>query len=321
MVDGTRLCARLSPLEREVGIARAALLDGQSTVAQGERTRSIIDRFVAFAEGGHGIGSLAEVSPSLVQAFIRAPKGDLAPPSVATMHWRRTALRLLFRAGREVGLVATDPTLDVRLPPRSSVSTRPLTEDEVQLCRAAAQWALGATRRATAWALAEATCGSSELPHITAADVDVQAGTVWISGGKRTAPRTGVLSDWGSAQVRRRIVEMSSTGEPLVYAGSSRAGGGQASCAAAIVDVLVRAGLHDEPDVRPARWRPGLAARSSTALGASRTPLLRSGCRASTRRPGSSVGTGAPDVTSAATVEPSGGGIGVRAPRGARGLR
>lgn len=278
-MDGTRLCPRLSPLEREVSIARAALLDGQVTVAQGERTRSIIDRFVAFAEGGHGIGSLAEVSPALVSAFIWAPKVDLSAPTVATMHWRRTALRLLFRAAREVGLASMDPTLDVRLPPRSSISTRPLTEDEVQLCRATAQWALGATRRATVWALAEATCGSSELPHIAAGDVDLASGTVWISGGKRTRPRTGALSVWGSAQVRRRMAEMPSTGEPLVYAGSSRAGGGQASCAAAIVDVLVRAGLHAEPDVRPgsvAAWagrraldRTGRIEDAAVALGVS----------------------------------------------------
>lgn len=279
MVNRTRPCAAASPLAHDVECARALLASEPWSVAQGERTRSIIDRFVAFAGDGHGIGSLAEVSPALVSAFIWAPKVDLSAPTVATMHWRRTALRLLFRAARESGLASTDPTLDVRLPPRSSISTRPLTEDEVQLCRATAQWALSATRRATAWALAEATCGSSELPHITAADVDVQAGTVWISGGKRTAPRTGVLSDWGTAQIRRRLSEVPDRGEPLVYAGANRTGGGQASCAAAIVDVLVRAGLHGEPDVRPgsvAAWagrraldRTGRIEDAARALGVS----------------------------------------------------
>jgi integrase/recombinase XerC len=167
------------------------------------------------------------------------------------MHWRRTALRLLFRAGRRAGLADGDPTLDIKLPPRSSLSTRPLTNDEVGLCRSVAQWSLNGSRRAAVWALAEATCRSSELPHITADDIDLDSGRVWIAGGKATDRREGLLTGWGLAQVRARIEELVEPTRPLVYAGRSPAGPGQVSGAAALVDVLTRAGLHHEPDVRP----------------------------------------------------------------------
>jgi integrase/recombinase XerC len=218
---------------------------------QWDRTSNILGRFVLFASTGYGITGLAEVTPDIARAFVRATSGSGHAPSVSTMHWRRTALRLLFRAARRAGIVDGDATLDIGLPPRSSLSTRPLTDDEVGLCRSVAQWSLNGSRRAAVWALAEATCRSSELPHISADDVDLSSGRVWIAGGKATDRREGLLTGWGLAQVRARIQELDEPTRPLVYAGRSPAGPGQVSGAAALVDVLTRAGLHHEPDVRP----------------------------------------------------------------------
>jgi integrase/recombinase XerC len=160
-------------------------------------------------------------------------------------------LRLLFRAARQAGLADGDPTLDIRLPPRSSLGTRPLTDDEVSLCRSVAQWSLNGSRRAAVWALAEATCRSSELPHITADDVDFDSGRVWIAGGKATDRREGQLTVWGLAHVRARAEELDEPTLPLVYSGRSPSRSGQVAGASALVDVLTRAGLHQEPDVRP----------------------------------------------------------------------
>ena len=56
-----------------------------------------------------------------------------------------------------------DPTLDRALQPRSQLVTRPLADDEVVLCRGYALWSLIDSRRAAAWALAEATCRSVEV--------------------------------------------------------------------------------------------------------------------------------------------------------------
>lgn len=221
------------------------------TDRQWERTSTILDRFGRFASEGCGLDGLDQVTRRIARSFVTAPTSAGEPPSTSTMHWRRTALRLLFKAARQTGLVDGDPTLDLDLPPRSSLSTRPLTDDEVLLCRSVAQWSLSGSRRAVAWALAESTCRSSELPTVTGDDIDVQTGRVWIGGGKATEPREGQLTEWGLVQVRARLDELESPSLPLIYSGRSPAGAGQVSGTAAIVDVLTRAGLHQEPDVRP----------------------------------------------------------------------
>jgi integrase/recombinase XerC len=251
MADRTRPGAAPTGLAPQIAVLRSDVLAGSATEPQLERTASIIDRFALFASNGFGNSSLEEISPDIARAFIEAQTAAAKAPSTSTMHWRRSALRLLFRAARNAGLVSGDPTLDVALPPRSSLRTRPLTDDEVSLCRSVAQWSLNGSRRAAVWALAEATCRSSELPHITADDVDLDSGRVWIAGGKSTDRREGLLNGWGLAQVRARIEELEEPTRPLVYAGRSAVGPGQVSGAAALVDVLTRAGLHHEPDVRP----------------------------------------------------------------------
>ena len=218
---------------------------------QWERTSTILDRFGRFAGDGCGLVDLGGVTSGIARSFVTAPTSAGEQPSTSTMHWRRTALRLLFRAARRHGLVDGDPTLDLDLPPRSSLGTRPLTDDEAMLCRSVAQWSLAGSRRAAVWALGEATCRSSELPNVTGDDVDLDSGRVWIAAGKATYPRLGQLTDWGLVQVRARIEELEAPSLPLVYSGRSPAGAGQVSGASALVDVLTRAGLHHEPDVRP----------------------------------------------------------------------
>lgn len=105
----------------------------------------------------------------------------------------------------------------------------------------------GPLRSATA--LAEATARGVELATITANDIDLDAGEVWIGGTVRTASRCGQLTDWGAMALQRRLA--GACGGPLVYAGGDPAGG-QVSTCRAIGVVLLRAGLVGEPDVRPA---------------------------------------------------------------------
>jgi integrase len=107
------------------------------------------------------------------------------------------------------------------------------------------------TRHAAVWALAETTARSSEIPHIRPADVDLDAGTVWIHGGSRTPARQGGLSGWGVIQVARRIDTLEGRDVPLVYAGRRGGESAQASSSMAIADALARAGLDRESDVRP----------------------------------------------------------------------
>ena len=248
-MDRTR--PRSGGLAEQIDLLRPTVDDDAFVGTQWERTSTILDRFGRFAVKGCGLVDLDQVTPAIAHSFVAAPTTAGEQPSASTMHWRRTALRLLFRAARRHGLVNGDPTLDLDLPPRSSLGTRPLTDDEVLLCRSVAQWSLGGSRRAAAWALAEATCRSSELPSITGDDIDLDSGRVWIAGGKVTEPRKGRLTEWGLVQIRARLEELEAPCSPLVYSGRSPGGAGQVSGAAAVVDVLTRAGLHQEPDVRP----------------------------------------------------------------------
>lgn len=202
-MDPTR--QRTGGLAQQINYLRPALGDDSVASAQWERTSTILDRFGRFAVDGCGLAELGQVTAEAARAFVTAPTSEGAASSVSTMHWRRTALRLLFRAARREGLTDGDPTLDLKLPARSSLRTRPLTDDEVTLCRSVAHWSLAGSRRAAAWALAEATCRSSELPNVSGDDLKLATGRVWIAGGKTTEAREGQLTGWGLVQVRARI--------------------------------------------------------------------------------------------------------------------
>jgi hypothetical protein len=163
------------------------------------------------------------------------------------LHNRRSALRLLFRVARRLGLVDGDPTLDLVLPPKSSLPTRPLDDEEVELCRDIASWT--SPRVAIAWALGETTARGAEIAAVAADDVDIEAEVVRIAGGARTSPRIGRLSDWGIEVLRHHIGSAGS--RPLAYSGDGHGIAGQVSTCRAIGSVLLRAGLAAEPDVRP----------------------------------------------------------------------
>jgi len=66
-------------------------------------------------------------------------------------------------------------------------------------------------------------------------------------------PRWGQLTDWGMVQAARRIALLGAEADrtPLVYRGDQAREGGRTSSSLALLDVLRRAGLAEEPDVRP----------------------------------------------------------------------
>lgn len=92
----------------------------------------LVDRVVRFADAAGCIG-LDSFDRGLAEAFVDSLDGQGEPPSLEMRHRRRCAIRLLFRAARLRGLWDGDPTLDLVLPARSPLSTRPLTEDEMVL--------------------------------------------------------------------------------------------------------------------------------------------------------------------------------------------
>ncbi len=240
-------------LPSAIEAAEAGLLDEWVSQPQATRVGLILRDFERFCRRGHGIDDVENVTRATAEEFVRAPDRDGAPPSTSLQHFRRSALRLLYRAARHIGVPAGDPTLDLRLPPRSPLSTRPLTDEEVSLCRAASSWSLNDGRRSAAWACAEATGRSVELSQVTRRDVDLEAGRIWFHGGRTTADRWGGLSDWGCTQLERRLAAVpADPATPIVYRGAESPNVGQISACIAVKDVLIRAGLGSEPGVRPA---------------------------------------------------------------------
>jgi integrase/recombinase XerC len=219
--------------------------------AQAQRILRLVERFEQFCLDGFEVSHLEAVTPAVARAFVVAAGSDGRAAGASLQRARRSAIRLLFHAGRRLGITASDPTVDIGLPPLSSLRARPLTDDEVLECRAASAWSLSSARRSLTWALAEATCRSGEVPNVLVRDLDLNTGAVFIRGGGRCAPRTGNLTDWGRRTIADHLGPGADPDARLVYSGETARLGGLVSANSAISQVLERAGLAGEPDVRP----------------------------------------------------------------------
>jgi len=209
-------------------------------------------RFAGFASTGHGVLHLSETTRAMVDEFVDAPTSAGAAPSATVRHLRRCAVRLLFRTARQLGLVEGDPTLDLELPARGPPSARPLTDTEVDRCRAAALYLCTATRLPAVWALAEAGIRTGELANVTIADVDLEHGVVHSPGCRSAVARTVPLTDWGAAQIGRRVrVLPNDPDQPVIYEGNGSDKSRQAASCIAVSDCMTRAGLGRDPAVRP----------------------------------------------------------------------
>jgi integrase len=143
-----------------------------------------------------------------------------------------------------------------------------LTDDEVAVCRSFATHTLSETRRSAAWALAEATARTSEIPHILPSDVDLGSGLVWIHGGSKTDARWGRLTGWGAKRLEERLRSLSED-HPIVYQGNGSPESRQASSCAAIAQTIRRAGLSGERDIGPssiAAWAGAKAFRECAPI-------------------------------------------------------
>lgn len=232
--------------------ARHVLSAGILTELSTERMLTLWTRLERFAARGHGVLTVGDVSDALARAFLEARTTKGTPPSLATQHLRRSALRLLFRVLREFRVCAFDPTIDLHLPARSRVPFRALTDDEIELARWASLSTLTMTRRPAVWALAEAGASSSEIPHVTVADLSLDTGEVWIAGGPKTESRSAALTEWGHLQLARRVQALptGSTSTPLTYTGEGSGCSARTTSSEAIRVVLRHAGLLHEPGVR-----------------------------------------------------------------------
>lgn len=201
----------------------------------------------------------AEFDEIICGKFIHSMTSVLGEPSTSTMHLRRSALRAGFATLRQLGLFRGDPTLDIKLPPRSQLAARAAVDDEIALLRMHAVTSRRSRQPATL-ALAEATAGTSEIAQVRLGDVHVggdgEIGVVDLPGGKGVKPRQGQLSPWGSRVMRSwiewRCDQGALEGDPLVYFGDLPGKDSpQVSACRALGSIFRRAGLNGEPDLSP----------------------------------------------------------------------
>ncbi len=167
-----------------LALALASLSASELTEQSQSTMRRLWGRFARFAQAGHLMISVNEIDGDVVTSFVDARNLKGATPSDATRRHRRSAIRLLFKIWRDVGIVASDPTIDIDLPSRAATAARPLTDQEVETCRAASLNTPSATRKPAIWVLAESGVQSAEIPFVLASQVDFDA---------RRGPQTGAF--------------------------------------------------------------------------------------------------------------------------------
>jgi integrase/recombinase XerC len=212
------------------------------------RVSDLIRGFANYLEAS-GVESSNDITEAHASAFVRSLTRSKTEPSVATMHLRRTSLRIFFREVKALHVLSADLTANVSLPPRSCGALRPLTNGEIKRCRSFAEHIKGEARYATAWALAEATARVAELGEIRARDLDVGHGRVWIGGSRNTDARWSELTDWGAEQLQRVFASRStpSPDRSLLMPGRTS----RASVHEFVASTLRQAGLEKTPGVRP----------------------------------------------------------------------
>jgi len=255
--SGTEGCPLAVDLQAVIG---AWLEAGAHSPQSLERMGEVAVRF-ARRLTATGRTAWHEVDEQDCAEFVEAPVSGRAA-SVATLHFRRTTIRVVFRTLRDLGVVSGEPTVDLVLPPRTLGGTRPLTGDEITLLRTAAiTTGRDHGRNATILALAEATAITSEIArlHIDHLNDPSDPTTIALPGNRRSEPRTGQLTSWGQGVIARRVRTL----DPLPGDGRLAFTGttgpdeisGQASVCNALGVLLSTVGLNLEPDVRPASVR------------------------------------------------------------------
>jgi hypothetical protein len=182
------------------------LLDAAGLTAQSQRRIGTDLRRLGRFLGAHDLTNVSEVRASHVDLFVIAPARNLTAPAISTQRNRRLAARFLYRAAAHVHPGVVDfSSSTVVLRRILDDSARPLSAAEIVLCRQASEATLHPTRLPALLALAEATATTGELPKIRVTDVDLDAGTVTLPGGKATVPRIGHLTQWGVTAVADRV--------------------------------------------------------------------------------------------------------------------
>lgn len=149
-IDKRPAAAEALPVAYLARIVRQRLADqGALAPVSLVRVSELIQGFANFLTASE-VNGAAEISEAHASGFVRSLTRSGSEPSLATMHFRRSALRIFFRETKALGVLPTDLASDIALPPRSYPDLRPLTDEEVGRGRSFAEGALGEPRYAIA---------------------------------------------------------------------------------------------------------------------------------------------------------------------------
>jgi integrase/recombinase XerC len=243
-------------------------------------------RFERFA-AAHGIAAAADVDRDLVHRFItargRTRRGEIAPSATATMQHRRSAIRALYRTARTIGLLLDDPTDGIELPGRDPSTQRPVTTEEAEIIRLFSQHS-HPTRHAVTAALLLAGAHTAELGHIAVDDIDLDERKVRAHGSSKHRCRRLPLDTWAVQVIGERMRFLNSSlprrDGPVVLCTSAEGSDAhkQARVCVTVREILTRAGLSEDPTIRPSSLtayaarqafdRTGLVEAAAIVLGA-----------------------------------------------------
>lgn len=210
------------------------------------RVTDLIDGFSIFLLKA-GVAELARIEPRHAEAFVRSLTRSGTEPSLATMHLRRSAIRIFFREANALGIVDSDPSANIVLPKRVYRDLRPITDKEVDRCRSFASGMVGEPAFALAWALGEASARVPELGQVTTDDCDLDGGLIQLPGCSSTVGRRVSLTSWGHEQLGAYLASQSGLApdQSLLSLGS------RGSLHDLIASTLRQAGLAKKLGVRP----------------------------------------------------------------------
>lgn len=266
-VDNILLAAYVNPagLSPEAAFALVASAC-QHRVEVGDYTQQTADKLAqvqaklaTYLSRVRGIGDVTTAGDQDVRAFLLAPSsrpGAGLKPGPDLVNLRAWAAGVFFQELRRLGEYRCQPLVDFERPARTKGLWRPLSDAEVQRGHLHCRRHSLDTRGPAAWALGEATAGTAEIALVVVADLDLAAGTVWLSGTSRSLPRYGQLTDWGRDVLALRLEALGNEpAAPLVYRGRGTPQSQQASSCHVLFDILRRAGLGRDPLVKPASLR------------------------------------------------------------------
>ncbi|MFD6197311.1 integrase [Mycobacteriaceae bacterium NPDC060252] len=246
-------------VETVIGVWSAAVVEGVMSAQTFDKFSLLARRFERFA-AAHNVITVDSADSTLVSKFVRAPgrsrHGNVAAAAVATMHNRRATLRALYNAALTHGQASYDPTAGIAIPRRETSIQRPVTDDEAAIIRLVCQREQP-TRHAATAALLLLGAHTGELGHIATGDVNAAAAIVQAHGSTKHQPRNLPLDRWSQQVLVARIAYLTRplpAGSPSPVLCTGAAGSDahrQARVCVTVREILTRAGLSDDPGIRP----------------------------------------------------------------------